>query len=44
MLHDREQRPVRAIYGSEVSGLRVWHAVYPVGWLVGRAVVRRFVD
>jgi glycosyltransferase involved in cell wall biosynthesis len=35
------QRPTRAIYGREVSGLRARHAVYPVGWLVLRGLLQR---
>ena len=36
-----QERPVRAIYGREVSDLRVRHALHPVGWLLLRGMVRR---
>lgn len=37
-----QDRPVRAIYGDEVSNLTVTDAFYPVGWLVVRGILRRW--
>ncbi|MBI5496493.1 MAG: glycosyltransferase family 2 protein [Deltaproteobacteria bacterium] len=37
-----QERPVRAIYGDEVSALHPWHAVHPVGTLLLRGVARRW--
>ncbi|MEW5854687.1 MAG: glycosyltransferase family 2 protein [Myxococcota bacterium] len=39
-----QDRPVRAIYGDEVSGLKVRHAFYPVGWLLLRGMARRLTS
>jgi glycosyltransferase involved in cell wall biosynthesis len=36
-----QQRPVRAIYGREVSALKVRHAFHPVGWLLLRGMARK---